>query len=254
VLPVVVLCRAFALCAALRLVSGCGTDDRHSADRHDAAMVDAAPMDAAAADAAPADAAPPDAGPLDEFPLRPLESHELPCPGGAMTFWDTDFVCRVPVDDTSIDLYVQATPTECVSVGMGDIPVFENVQGWYRTEGAGPAWPTDAAYDWGGNHHNEEIKFVFQDTVYDIWHSSLGFGWRACAPPDCLLTCAAGATFDTCDYLGGWVVDGCERVRPGGPPPPSRVLCVAVTASGEVPPFEDPWTTDPPLLPCPGDM
>lgn len=248
-----------ALGALALLAPGCGDDDGPAdAEQDDGAVPDDGdvPEDATSdeGDATPEDTASDEGGPLPEFPIRTPASHEIECVGtGNVTFWDTDYVCRVPLNTTSLELYVQATPTDCQAVFDSGYPIFDDVNVWYKVDGTGDAWPTPGAYDWGGNHHNDQIKFAYDGTRYVLWHSSLGFGWHACAPPDCLLTCEPTATFETCDYLGGFSVDGCDR-EPGGPPPPAPVICVAVNADGSVPPLDDPWAGADPLLPCAGDM
>jgi hypothetical protein len=196
----------------------------------------------------------PDAAPMVEFPIRQPESHDFTCEDGPTTFWDTDHLCSVPIADATVEVYIQATPTACNPNGYSSTPVFENPAVYYRRDGE--VHPTEGAYEWGGGHHNDAIKFLLDGVRYVIWHSSTGFGWRACAPPDCLLPCNAGTTFDTCDYLGGFSVDGCAR-EAGGPPPPMPVICVTVNADGSVPELLDPWVAhsgDATLLPCLGDQ
>jgi hypothetical protein len=135
---------------------------------------------------------------------------------------------------------------------MSETPVFGNVAAFYKV-GTGPVHTTEARYEWGGNHHNDQLKFVYETITYDIWHSSIGFGGRVCAPPDCLLACYPDTTFDACDAYSGWAVDGCAR-DPHTGPPPAPVICVVVNADGTVPALADPWTSVPPLLPCAGDQ
>jgi hypothetical protein len=98
----------------------------------------------------------------------------------------------------------------------------------------------------------DSIKLLLHGDHYVIWRSSIWVGGRPCAVPDCLLPCDPGTTFETCDAYSGYSFDGCERVS-GGPPPPLPVICVPLNADGTVPPLLDPWTTDPPVLPCDPD-
>lgn len=190
-------------------------------------------------------------GPLPDFPLRPQAAHDLECDGGGSgSYLDNDFVCQVPIDATTLEIYVQATPTRCVSSGLSYTPVFDDVVVWYREDGQ--AWPTEGRYEWGSNHHMDYIQFLLHGDYYVVWRSSIGAGFRPCARPDCLLPCDPGTDFATCDNYSGYTVDGCDRVS-GGPPPPLPVICVLLNADGTVPPLLDPWTTDPPVLPCSPD-
>lgn len=198
------------------------------------------------------DAGTPDAGPLADFPLRAPQTHSLTCAGQTQSFSDADWLCRVPIGAGSIDLYVQATPTSCVALGLSSTPVFGDVHAWYKVSGQGQALATTAQYLWGGNHHNDELHFTWSGGVYSIWHSSIGVGFRVCAPFDCLVSCPAGTPLDTCDSFTAGITNGCTRT-PGGPPPPSRVWCAPIDASGALPVLTDPWTSQPPRLPCAGE-
>ena len=198
------------------------------------------------------DAGQPDAGPLADFPLRAPQRHALTCGGQTSSFQDTDWYCRVPIGAGSIELYVQATPTSCVALGLSATPVFGDVRAWYKVGGQGQALPTTARYLWGGNHHNDELHFTFEGGTYAVWHSSIGVGFRVCAPFDCLITCPAGTSVELCDALTPNITNGCAR-QPGGPPPPSRVWCAPVEASGTLPTLSDPWTSMPARLPCFGE-
>jgi hypothetical protein len=44
----------------------------------------------------------------------------------------------------------------------------------------------DAAYDFGGNHHNDYFSITLSGVRYTWDHSSYGYGFRSCQPPDCL--------------------------------------------------------------------
>jgi hypothetical protein len=230
--------------AILLAASGCSDDDGQGNDNHDA-NVD--PTDAGVHDAA----VDPDGGTQTEFPIRRPASHDFTCTDGPATFWDTDHLCAVPIEDATVELYIQATPTACNPNGYSSTPIFADPAVYYRR--GGEVFPTEGAYDWGSGHHNDAIKFFLDGVLYVIWHSSIGWGWRSCAPPDCLLQCNPGTTYETCDYLGGYSVDGCAR-EAGGPPPPLPVICVLVNADGSVPDLVDPWSGEDSLLPCGGDM
>ncbi len=193
-----------------------------------------------------------DTGSGDELVVREPQAHVLTCQGGGpTTFYDTDHVCAVPA--LGVQIYVQATPTSCVTL-IGERPYFDDVTGWVKRGGRVTEIP--AAYD-AGHHGNDVLHVEIDSTVYVVWHSSFGYGWRSCAPPDCLMTCNAGATFASCGPSTAVAEDGCARDS-GDPPPPSPVTCVRVESSGELPDLLDPWDVGPgdpyPLLPCPGDV
>jgi hypothetical protein len=198
----------------------------------------------------------------DDFSIRVPGSHSIPCPNpvdpGAppepRELDDTDHVCRLQAGAVDREIYVQATPTGCEGF-MGGHPVFDGGVTAY-VKGPGGIESADARYDWGGNHHNDWITIAVEGDYYTIYHSSLGWGGRACAPPDCVLSCRDGAI---CEPYGDTVrEDGCAR-EAGSGPPPVPVVCVQVNADGTVPELLDPWTTNDvhpdayPLLPCQGE-
>jgi hypothetical protein len=202
---------------------------------------------------APADDFNGDFGPLDDFPIRVPGTHQLSCGTFAGEFVDVDHVCRVDHDTLHADIYVRVTPTACNGLG---VPTDFSVAAFARVDTA--VTQIAGGYSWGGQHHNDAIEFAIDGKNYVIWHSSTGYGFRVCAPPDCLRPCNPGVTLATCNIVGGYAVDGCYRL-PGGGPPPIPVVCVQVTADGSVPPLFDPWvaqTGSPsyPLLPCLGDQ
>lgn len=174
-----------------------------------------------------------------------------------VTYWDIDHVCLFDNTELQMELYVRARPVGCT--GFWGTPVYTVGAAWTKIDGQ--VAPTMAQYDWGGNHHNDSIGFKVGEQLYVIWHSSIGWGWRACAPPDCSIVCDSGTDFGACDPYAGFTVDGtdgCARDT-GDPPPPLPVVCVKVQSDGTVPPLLDPWTQHTgydqyPLLPCGGDM
>ncbi|MFC1609972.1 hypothetical protein ACFL6C_03360 [Myxococcota bacterium] len=233
-------------------------DERQPSDEHRPG--DTTPGDSTLGDA-PGDSALGDTA-VDDFPIRAPQSHEQFCPGTdrsdpgmTLTFWDNDSVCSFEREGTRVEIYVQASPRQCENYWF--MPDYEVMGAWSKIGGV--VVPIAAQYDWGGNHHNDLIKLLLGDQLLVIWHSSIGFGFRACAPPDCLLVCGPGASFDDCDEWGGVTQDGCERVAGAGPPP-LPAICVSVNADGSVPPLLDPWLDHGPqhpsypLLPCPGEQ
>ncbi len=212
--------------------------------------------DGANADLAAADYDVGDSGPLVEFPLRVPGSHLMLCGGEEEWVPDVDYVCQIATGGLALELYVQASPTNCDETQMF-APQMVAIGAWLKLDGQ--VWPTPARYNWGGNHHNDSVNFAVDSAIYTLYHSSFSFGWRKCAPPDCLLTCDASATMNApCDNWAKLAVDGCARDSGDGPPP-NPVICVEVDPSGSVPPFLDPWSSQAgnaeyPRLPCIGDI
>jgi hypothetical protein len=85
---------------------------------------------------------------------------------------------------------------------MSDIAVYNTV-GWISFDGV--VTPLGSPnYDWGSNHRNDWFTFLEQDVTYTYSHSSLGLGWRACFPMDCLQVLDADNQF---------IEDGCTTDR-----------------------------------------
>ncbi len=230
-----------------------GDHDNSDANHGDAHQGDAHHGDANQGDTHHGDANGGDSSELG-FAIRVPQLRTVPCDGASESFWDVDYVCQIDNSTLDVEVYFQATPNGCVNA-LVPRPTL-TTQAWVKT--ATGVQQTTGNYDWGGNHHVEALHFLLDGTLYGIWHSSMVFGGRVCAPPDCLRVCQSGATVDTCGVYDTFATDGCTR-ESGGPPPPLPVICVPVAANGSVPPFLDPWqaqVSDPsfPLLPCPGDL
>lgn len=218
---------------ALVLLSACGDDAPPSDAGTDAGAADGSEL----RDAEVLDSGRPDAGHAEAygFTLRIPETRTVPCvgeggfcPNDTMEFPDRDYVCTLAYQSRSGFLYVQATPTQYIGF-MG--PVFTTVGAWL-SDGV-TAEPVTASYDWGGGHHNEAIVLDLPDQRFQYWHSSFGFGFRACHAPDCLEVYLPGSS--------DLVESGCspERTLP--------VVCKAVQADGTLPELVDTFQK------CPGD-
>ncbi len=171
----------------------------------------------------PTDVAPVDVGPADEFGfyIRKPQEHDLLCsqfpdriPEFPFTTADTDWLCTFKWGDASGHIYVQATPVECF-VLMTPQPVY-GTEAWLSVEGEASSLK-NADYDYGGNHNNDFFEFDWQGERIKYYHSSFGFGWRACQPMDCI---------QVYDLEGNLLEDGCttERTLP--------VTCVPIKADG----------------------
>jgi hypothetical protein len=194
---------------------------------------------------------------MTDFIIRVPQEHTLTCTGTGggqiAQFMDIDQVCRIANAALNVDLYIQTTPTACTTAGWV-VPTTYGASAFIkRNHTIEPV--AVASYDYGGNHHNDTITFTLDNETHVLWHSSIGYGGRRCAPIDCQIRCG---TNPTCDEYSGFTVNGCERAAGSGPPP-LPVICVVVNADGSLPPLLDPWTAhtgypDYPLLPCPGEQ
>ncbi len=196
-----------------------------------------------------------------EFPIRVPQGRELECPSPWSEdeppvvvdyFSDTDHVCQFYRGAITTEIYVQATPTGCAGVNGGSPTFDDSVQAWMKTDTG--IVPVEATYNWGGNHHVDWLTVTIEGLTYVVAHSSMGWGGRSCAPPDCVKVCQSGVV---CDGWANVQENGCERaVGSGAPPLPA--ICVVVAADGSVPELLDPWQTQAsaptyPILPCEGE-
>ena len=191
-----------------------------------------APEDVVAKDTTVTDAGP---GKLDEhgFSIRVPQKHvfDIDAPDGTKTtqeMSDVDHVCTLEFEDTHAFIYLRATPTAC-EAWKGC--TFDVAGAWLSQDGK--VTPIDgAAYDYGGNHHNDSIEIPHAGGKLRYYHSSFGFGWRSCHPPDCL---------QSEDASGKLLKDGCttDRTLP--------VTCVRIWDDGTETPLDAPFEK------CPGD-
>lgn len=222
-------------CAIASLAfSACSPNEADGDAGHDDAGID---------DAGPNDAGPDDAGPRDGgseepelenpwgFSMRKPGEHTLPCDtqacgSGSTVALDKDYVCTLSIDGHDAVVYVRATPTGIDELGFWPVPLYEDVRAFVAEDGQVREVP--AAYDYGGNHHNDFFHITLDGVRYTWDHSSYGYGFRQCQPPDCLKR-EEGASY----------TDGCQ---------PERTLpeaCIAVT--DPLPPLVDNFAR------CPGD-
>ena len=192
---------------------------------------------------------------LTEFQIRVPDPAALSCEDPDMGFisdWrQIDHVCSIHNAALDAEIYVQANPVECL---LFDTAAYSVTNAWIQIDGEISG--LSAAYDYGYRHHNDFITFQLNGRKHIIWHSSIGWGFRACYRPDCMVICDEGT-----DCVHGTETDvqqdGCER-EAGSGPPPLPVICVEVLPDGSVPELLDPWTEhdgepDYPRLPCLGE-
>ncbi len=169
---------------------------------------------------------------------HPRARVEPPCdvvtldPGTAFAAADADHVCTFVYPGASHTLYFQSSPSGCYSAGMFPLPLF-TTQGWVSKEGVVTALAA-ARYDYGGNHHNDVLAFTLDGVAFTYGHSSFGFGFRSCAPPDCLQRMDAANPQSVAD-------DGCTPART------HPIVCSEVQADATFAPLVDTFQK------CPGD-
>ncbi|MBN2361761.1 MAG: hypothetical protein JXR83_20075 [Deltaproteobacteria bacterium] len=197
---------------------------------------DAGPADATARDAAATE----ESGRIDSGPctvddhgfcIRVPQTRDVPWIdyGGSATtlpVLDVDYVCTLDYQTCHGFVYVQSHATTC------EFGCETTVDGAWISIG-GSVSTVIASYNWGGNHANDSISVNHDDKVFKYYHSSFGWGWRACQPPDCTQVFQLdGITL---------IEDGCTMART------LPQVCVRVNEYGSVPPLIDSFE------PCDGD-
>lgn len=138
------------------------------------------------------------------FQTRIPDSTSLECEySGTVKFSQSDWICSFAYLGKQAVLYVQSTPVQCVEI-MSPTAEFKTDKALLFVDGQLQDL-SSAQYDWGGNHQNDHLEFSVGGKILQIYHSSFGFGWRACQPMDCLkIYQADGTTVET---------DGCTSDR-----------------------------------------
>jgi hypothetical protein len=161
------------------------------------------------------------------FLRRVPSQRDLTCTGAyenQVQIPDTDWICTFEDAQGKGVVYFQSTPVSCRQV-LSAVATFQTV-GWLSRNGAVTKL-SSAAYDWGGNHHNDALDFEVDGVKYGYYHSSFGWGW--CQNMDCARIYASdGTTVQT---------DGCthERTMP--------IVCSAIEADDTAQPLEDHFAT-----------
>ncbi len=156
-----------------------------------------------------------------DFEIRTPGTHAVTCDDGSTEeLSDVDHLCSFEDGEVRGELYVQATPVDCV-VMMSAQPIFEVVASLKIGDRLEPL--PGASYDFGGNHNNDALTFDYGGKTFRYYHSSFGFGWRRCQPMDCAQITEGESLFDGCT---------CERTHP--------VVCAVIAEDGS----HEPLTTD----------
>lgn len=142
-----------------------------------------------------------------------------------------DWVCTFDYDGAQGFFYMQSTPVSAIQI-MSVMPSFETDLAELVLNGK-KVEVKDVVYEWGGNHHNDQINFVFDNKKFSYNHSSFGFGWRICSEMDCL---------QVRDSNGNDIVDGCTKDRS------LPIVCRQVDEDGKLGDFKDVFER------CPGDV
>jgi hypothetical protein len=181
----------------------------------------------------------------DTFEIRKPIERTLSC--SITKVLDCDILCDCENDSLHASIYVQTRPESCGAMSAIKYKV-ENA--WIMTSG-GIEPLQQVIYDAGGNHYNDRVTFLWNNTFFSFYHSSFSIGWRACSPLDCMQICK-DAECRTILY------DGCKRTTCENQPS-LKVRCVKVETDGTVPERIDWWTyssgdVDYQKLPCRGDV
>jgi hypothetical protein len=145
---------------------------------------------------------------------------------------EVDLLCTFVYAGESGHIYLRSKPAGCKFL-MGPVVTFE-LESAQLALGDDIIALENAVYDRGGNHMNDSFEFDYQQQHFKYYHSSFGFGFRACQPMDCIQVFNSSADDDP-------VQDGCtaERTLP--------VVCIEVQEDGSFDELEDSFA------PCPGD-
>jgi hypothetical protein len=177
-----------------------------------------------------------------EFKIRKPTEVSFTCGTTATKDLDKDLVCEIENDALKASIYFQSKPVGCVGLS-GKTYAVENA--WIKTD-AGIEPLAEASYDGGGNHQNDRLGFAWKGKYYSLYHSSIGFGFRSCAAPDCMEVCK---DLECREVLQS----GCSRSTCAAQPA-LKTRCAVVQADGTVPERNDPWSpSQTPHLPCAGD-
>jgi hypothetical protein len=98
---------------------------------------------------------------------------------------DLDWLCTFTQSEPAGYVYVRLTQTGTEQAGIATVPIYTASLAQISIAGA-VSELGNPAYDYGGGHHNDSLQFDFEGSTYEYYHSSFGFGFRACQPMDCI--------------------------------------------------------------------
>jgi hypothetical protein len=166
------------------------------------------------------------------FTYRVPGSHSFMCQDRPLNVPDADWLCTFSQGEEPAYVYVQATAVGVMCAAIAATGTYEVSVAQISVDGV-VSDLADAAYDWGGGHHNDSVSFSYGGKTYKYYHSSFGFGFRQCQPMDCVDVYATGSTAPE--------VEGC------GPDRALPEVCVPIDEQGGHAELVDEF------MKCPGD-
>ena len=167
------------------------------------------------------------------FDIREPVARTVQCAtAGENEGMDADWICTFVHKGVSGYVYAAATPVDCTSFGMSPTWIYDNKA--YISINGVVSELANSTYE-TNNHQNDFIEFDYGGSHYKYYHSSIGFGWRACRNMDCIQVYKSdGVTLTE---------DGCTSVRT------LPIVCLPVEAGKKYGPadFADTFAC------CPGD-
>jgi hypothetical protein len=145
---------------------------------------------------------------------------------------DLDWLCTFAGASAPAHVYVRLRQIGTTSAGLAKTPVYTAELAQVSVDGV-VSTLDKVDYDYGGGHHNDSLSFDYGGERHSYYHSSFGFGFRACQPMDCRNVYEPGATTPK--------TEGCaaDRALPE--------VCVGIEPDGTHPPLNDTF------MKCQGD-
>jgi hypothetical protein len=149
------------------------------------------------------------------FTIQAPISHQIPCgQGETITLPDADWICTFNYAGMTGFVYIVAAPIGC-SEKWGTPPIFSTLVGQISINGQVETLQ-DAAYDWGGNHHNDSLSFTYDGKRHQYSHSSIDFTYRACQNMDCLLVHVGTTITDDGCTAARTIPEVCSKIKADG--------------------------------------
>lgn len=106
---------------------------------------------------------------------------------------DLDWLCTFNGTRAPAYLYVRLHQTGTQKTGIAETPLYTPELAQLSIDGEVSSLE-NVQYDYGGGHHNDSLSFDYGGERHSYYHSSFGFGFRACRPMDCRNVYELGAT------------------------------------------------------------